>query len=252
MSKSRKEEINDIVVGLGVKDAEIRMTNNGHYEIKSPSLSRQVFTSSTPSDRRSNFNLKSEIRGAIDQLRAGALSAESAYNDEDISDIVNFSKTSDVDTTIKKFSIGKATLRGWQKAAGMTVKVRNSSLLTNEEKNKIIDQVLAGKKIPELTKEHPKAKGNAIYNIMHKFREKGYYPVDKAKAVTKKDIARDVSYMTSGAKSAHKNDEFDAAIALLSGMGNKIRELNERVKQVEGERDEYKAKLALISEAMNL
>lgn len=113
MSK-RHDEINKILLSLGIK-GELNQTANNHICISSDDLTGDVITSSTPSDSRSNMNLRSQLRKLM--KRKGRKEGVARATEDQIAECMKMvDEGMNADQISEATGYGKSTIYAWKKA----------------------------------------------------------------------------------------------------------------------------------------
>ena len=256
MAKDRKQIVTDILNGLGIKEFNVSMTNNGHYKIESPNLDRQVITSGSPSDFRSDLNLKSELRSQMNtSLRA--VSGKGSYSDTEKKEVLRelVSKETERIDLLKKYSISNNTLIKWGIEFDIDTSGGRKTKYSIEIKNQALkkyDSGMGATQIGRAMNIEPKN----VANWIAYYRKSGHFYKESAanvvKKIAKETLQNNISYINTGKEKAYDNDEFSAAINLLSNMPQIIKDLQAELKNKNAEIDDLKAKLAIVKEAIAL
>ena len=256
--EARKREITDLIKAVGIQNFDITLRNNGHYEIKSDELNRQIFTSSTPSDRRGNLNLKGDLRRELKAKLTNAVARNISFSyDEKMGILEEYKKSGKLDDLVSKYRISKDSLYKWADEAGIELR-QAKTRVTAEQKNKVIKMNLDGLGGAEIARRTGH-KISRVYGWIDFYKKNGFYsdnPKNKVKEIAKQNLEnnKSVSHLNSGKKSesTQQSADFENAISIISAAPLRIKELEQLLAERELEISDLKTKLEVVKEALAL
>ena len=215
MGNRRKREIRNILKELGIFDCSIDNTNNGHYALRSDELNRVVVTSSTPSDVKANYNLKSEIRKAM------------------------------ITQPEKKETPNEPKPKTAPYVPPVAKERKSHHKVSPAEKEELIRKMMDGVSVASLAKS-----SNVAISTLHlwKSRAKGNMPAKKSEPITV--TSNFIKPMRT--KADLPAERFAEAVELISNAGATIKSQADRILELEAENAQLREQLSTEKTKMRL